>query len=138
MRGGVAPSEPIRVPPRALVTRRSSDVLALDDREAAAAVRLIRERACDPEGLTIDDVAASVALSRSVIQRRFKSATGRTLHEEMLRVRLARAQELLSDTDLPIVTIAERLGFKHQEYMGVVFRKKLGVTPAQYRRSRKR
>jgi LacI family transcriptional regulator len=73
-----------------------------------------------------------------VLQRRFKAATGRTLHEEMLRVRIGRAKELLAETDLPIVTIAERLGFKHQEYMGAVFRKKLGVTPAQYRRSHKR
>jgi len=56
----------------------------------------------------------------------------------MLRVRLGRARELLSETDLPIATIAERLGFKHQEYMGDVFRKRLGTTPAQYRKSNKR
>jgi LacI family transcriptional regulator len=138
MRGGDPPAEPQRVPPRGVVTRRSSDVLALDDREAAAAVRLIREHACDPEGLTIDEVAAEVAVSRSVLQRRFKAATGRTLHEEMLRVRVGRAKELLSETDLPIATIAERLGFKHQEYMGAVFRKRLGVTPAHYRKAHKR
>ena len=138
MHGGDASPEPTRVPPRGVVTRRSSDVLALDDREAAAAIRMIREHACDPAGLTVDEVAAGVAVSRSVLERRFKVATGRTLHEEMLRVRLARAKELLSETDLPLVAIAERLGFKHQEYMGAVFRKKLGITPAQYRRSHKR
>jgi LacI family transcriptional regulator len=138
MRGEDAPTEPIRVPPRAVVTRRSSDVLALEDREIAAAVRLIREHACNPDGLTIDEIAARVAMSRSVLQRRFKAATGRTLHDEILRVRLGRAKELLSETDLPIATIAERLGFKHQEYMGDVFRKRLGVTPAHYRKSRKR
>jgi LacI family transcriptional regulator len=138
MRGGKRPDGPIFVPPRGVVTRRSSDVLALDDREAAAAVRVIREHACDPAGLTIDDVAAQVSVSRSVLQRRFKAATGRTLHDEMLRVRLARAKELLTETDLPIATIAERVGFKHQEYMGAVFRQKLSTTPAQYRRSHKR
>jgi LacI family transcriptional regulator len=138
MRGEDAPTEPIRVPPRAVVTRRSSDVLALEDREIAAAVRLIREHACNPDGLTIDEIAAQVAMSRSVLQRRFKAATGRTLHDEILRVRLSRARELLSETDLPIATIAERLGFKHQEYMGDVFRKRLGVTPAHYRKSRQR
>jgi LacI family transcriptional regulator len=138
MHGGRAPAGPIFVPPRGVVTRRSSDVLALDDREAAAAVRVIRERACDPAGLTIDDIAAEVSVSRSVLQRRFKAATGRTLHDEMLRVRLARAKELLSETDLPIATIAERVGFKHQEYMGAVFRRKLDIAPAQYRRSQKR
>jgi LacI family transcriptional regulator len=138
MKGGKPPAGPIYVPPRGVVARRSSDVLALDDREAAMAVRLIREHACDPAGLTIDDVAAQVSVSRSVLQRRFKAATGRTLHDEMLRVRLARAKELLSETDLAIATIAERLGFKHQEYMGAVFRQKLGTTPAQYRKSQRR
>jgi LacI family transcriptional regulator len=138
MRGEDAPAEPIRVPPRGVVTRRSSDVLALDDREAAAAVRFIREHACDPDGLTIDDIADQLAMSRSVLQRRFKAATGRTLHDEILRVRLGRAKELLAATDLPIATVAERLGFKHQEYMGDVFRKRLGVTPAQYRKAHHR
>jgi LacI family transcriptional regulator len=138
MRGEDAPAEPIRVPPRGVVTRRSSDVLALDDREAAAAVRFIREHACDADGLTIDEVADQLAMSRSVLQRRFKTATGRTLHDEILRVRLGRAKELLAATDLPIATVAERLGFKHQEYMGDVFRKRLGVTPAQYRKAHHR
>lgn len=138
MRGEDAPAEPSRVPPRAVVTRRSTDVLALEDRDVAAAVRLIREHACNPDGLTIDEIAAQVAMSRSVLQRRFKAATGRTLHDEILRVRLGRAKELLSETDLSIATIAERLGFRHQEYMGDVFRKRLGVTPAHYRKSRAR
>jgi len=138
MRGGDAPAEPIRVPPRGVVTRRSTDVLALEDREIAAAVRLIREHACNPDGLTIDEIANQVAMSRSVLQRRFKAAIGRTLHDEILRVRLGRAKELLSETELPLATIAERLGFKHQEYMGDVFRKRLGSTPAQYRKAHKR
>jgi AraC-like DNA-binding protein len=49
-------------------------------------------------------------------------------------VQLAKAQELLKDTDLPIRTIAERAGFKHQEYMGAVFRARLNVTPRQFRK----
>ena len=46
---------------------------------------------------------------------------------------LAKAQELLKETDLPIRTVAERAGFKHQEYMGAVFRARLNVTPRQFR-----
>jgi LacI family transcriptional regulator len=134
IKGQPAPVMPIYVPPRGVVIRRSSDVTALEDREAAAAIRVIRERACDAAGLTIDDVAAEVAVSRSVLQRRFKRAVGRTLHEEMLRVRLARARELLAETDLPIATVAEKSGFHHQEYLGVVFRQRVGTTPAKFRR----
>lgn len=138
MSGGSPPRGPVYVPPRALVTRRSSDVQAVEDPDVAAAVRIIRDRACSPGGLSIDEVAAEVAVSRSVLQRRFKRATGRTLHDEMLRVRLARARELITETDLPIAVVAERAGFRHQEYLGVVFRQKLGTTPARFRQAHRR
>lgn len=123
------------VPPRGVVTRRSTDVLAVDDRAVAAAVRVIREHACDPGGLTIDDVAARVSVSRSVLQRRFRDAVGRTMHDEILHARLARARSLLSSTDLPIAAVARQAGFRHQQYLGAVFRREVGATPAQYRRT---
>ena len=131
MRGEKPPDAPIYVPPRAVVTRPSTDVLAIEDRDIAAAVRFIRQHAC--EGPTIDDVARHVSMSRSSLQRRFKRIVGRTLHEEMLRMRLARARELLSETELPLALIAEKAGFGHQEYMGAVFRQHFGQTPWQYR-----
>jgi LacI family transcriptional regulator len=135
MSGHAAPPAPIFVPPSGVVTRGSTDVLAVDDREVAAAVRIIRDHACDPRGLTIDDVATRVSVSRSALQSRFRRATGRTVHDEILRTRLARAQSLLSGTDLPLAAVAERAGFRHREYLGAVFRKKIGSTPAQYRRA---
>jgi LacI family transcriptional regulator len=136
IRGGKAPTEPIYVPPRGVVIRPSTDVLAIEDRDMAAAVRFIRQHACS--GPTIDDVAAHISMSRSALQRRFKETVGRTLHEEMLRMRLARARELLSESDLPIAIIAEKSGFRHQEYMGAVFRQHLDQTPAQYRAGHRR
>ncbi len=74
-------------------------------------------------------------MSRSVLQRRFRSLLGQSVHDEILHCRLHRAIKLLSGTDLPIDQIAEEAGFKHQQYMGEVFRKKLGETPAQLRNS---
>jgi LacI family transcriptional regulator len=138
MKGEPPPVNPTFIPPRGVVIRRSSDVTALEDRDVAAAIRVIREHACDAAGLTIDDVAGEVSMSRSVLQRRFKQAVGRTLHEEMLRVRLARAKELLAETDLPIAVVAEKAGFKHQEYLGAVFRQRLDTTPARFRQTHRR
>jgi LacI family transcriptional regulator len=132
MRGTPPPTAPIYVPPKGVVTRQSTDVLAIDDRDIASAVRFIREHAC--EGPTIDNVADHVSISRSSLQRKFKRIVGRTLHEEMLRMRLSRARELLSESKLPIALIAEKAGFGHQEYMGAVFRQHFGRTPWQYRR----
>ena len=77
-----------------------------------------------------------VPLSRSVLQRRFRALLGRSVHDEIVRLRLTRARELLQETDLPLAEIAERAGFRHQEYMGAVFRRRLHVTPGSLRRSR--
>lgn len=124
------------VPPLGVITRQSTDVLALSDRHVATAMYLIRQQACN--GLSVDEVCREVAMSRSTLQRRFRAAIGSTVHEEIIRVRLRRAQELLAETNIPIATIAERAGFKHQEYLGVVFKAHVGRTPADFRRRAQR
>jgi LacI family transcriptional regulator len=133
MVGKAAPQHPIRVGPLRVQARRSTDILAIGEGAVAAAIRLIREQAC--KGLTASDVARQVPMSRSVLQRRFRQILGRSLHDEIIRTRLAEAQFLLRETDLPIATIAERVGFKHQEYMGAVFKARLGTTPLALRRA---
>ena len=130
--GEVEAGVAIYVPPAGLAARQSSDVMVLADREVADAIGFIREHAC--LGLGVDDVCRELALSRSTLQRRFRRLLGRTIHDEIVRVRLKRAQELLAQTDMPIAMIALRCGFGHQEYLGVVFRTRIGQTPASYRR----
>jgi LacI family transcriptional regulator len=131
MTGQRPPSTPQLIQPQGVITRKSSDVLATADRHVAAALRLIRDQACN--GLTAATVVAKLPVSRSVLQRRFRRETGRSIQEEIILTRLQRARELLADTDLPLVDVAERSGFKHQEYLGAVFKARSGKTPAQYR-----
>jgi LacI family transcriptional regulator len=50
-------------------------------------------------------------------------------------VQLKRARELLAATDLPLERIASLCGFKHPEYMHVVFRREIKLTPGEYRRT---
>lgn len=133
MDGQAPPREPIYIAPARLIPRLSTDVLAVEDREVAHVVRFIREHAC--EGITVEDVVHHAPFSRSVLQRRFRAALGRTVHEEIIRVRVDRAKELLTETRLPLAVIALRAGFKHQEYMGAVFKSRLDKTPAQIRRA---
>ncbi len=93
---------------------------------------MIREHACT--GLQVREVAEHVPVSRSVLQRKFQAVLGRSVHEEIVRVQLQKAQELLRETDLPLRVIAEKAGFKHQEYMGAVFKSHIGATPRKYRK----
>ncbi len=129
--GKKPPLEPISVEPEGVVTRRSTDVLAIEDRHVADVVRFIREHAC--EGIDVSDLLKAAPLSRSALERRFARALGRSPKEEILRVRLNRARQLLAETDFPLWTIAEKIGLEHTEYLNVIFKKKTGQTPGQFR-----
>jgi len=131
MAGSPPPDQPLVVGPLGIVTRRSTDVLAVDDRHVATAVRFIRERAC--EGMDVSDVLRAVPLSRSMLERRFAQVLNRSPKEEIMRVRLNRAKQLLTETDFPLPLVAEKIGLEHPEYLNVIFKKKVGMTPARFR-----
>lgn len=132
MAGHPAPEAPVYVPPLGIMTRLSTDVLAVNDQHVVQALRFIREHACD--GVTIDDVLERSRVSRSTLQRRFRKLLGRSVHEEILRVRVRRVCELLARTDLPIETVSDKAGFVHRQYLGEVFKAKTGMTLAEFRR----
>lgn len=123
--------EPVFVPPLGVVTRRSTDVLAVEDRDVAAAVRFIRENA--GKGIKVEDVLAEVPLSRSVLERRFVKLIGRTPKAEIVRVQVERVKQLLAETDYPLSRVATMTGFEHPEYLSVLFKNNTGQTPGQYR-----
>lgn len=133
MRGRTPSQRPRYIPPDQIRQRMSTDVTATSDRLVAEAVRYIRQHAC--AGITVDDVVTQLPVCRSILQRRFRAALHRTVHQQILSVRLGRARELLATTDLPLAVIAERAGFRHQQYMGQMFRQRLNTTPARYRRA---
>lgn len=119
------------VKPLDIVTRQSSDVVAIDDETLAAAVRFIRENACN--GVTVDDVVEHVAVSRSTLERGLRCVLGRSPNAEICRVRLNRVRQLLIETDLPLATVAARCGFRHLSYLCESFREAFGLSPGAYR-----
>ena len=131
LEGGKPAKKPTYIDPIGVVTRVSTDVLAIEDRQIAAAVRFIRDHAS--EGIDVDAVVDAVPLSRSSLERRFRAALGRSPHDEILRARLNRVKDLLVRTDYPLTAIAQMTGFEHPEYMSVLFKRKEGITPGQYR-----
>ncbi len=120
------------IKPLGIVTRQSTDVLAISDPDVATAARYIRERAC--QGINVNDVVRHVPLTRRVLEHRFQELLGRTPHAEIARYRLNRVKQLLTETDLPLAKVAERSGFRHVEYLTVAFKKQTGMPPSKYRK----
>ncbi|MBN2292497.1 MAG: DNA-binding transcriptional regulator [Pirellulales bacterium] len=132
MSGRPAPKKPKLFPPREIITRQSTDIIATEDESVARAVAFIRENAC--KSIRVDDILRSVKLSRASLEPRFKMTVGRTIHQEIQRVQVDMAKKLLTTTDLPLKQIAVRTGFKYAQYMSRVFSKANGCPPARYRK----
>ncbi len=120
-----------RVEPLEVVTRQSTDVLAVDDPDVATALRHIRQNAV--KGLSVKQLLEEVPVNRRTLERRFVSVLGHTPLEEIRRVRMERAKALLQ-TDLPIYEVASQSGFTTPEYMATSFLEVVGMTPTAYRR----
>jgi LacI family transcriptional regulator len=119
------------IPPMGVVARRSTDVMAIHDSLIANTVRFIRENAC--RGISVEQILSEFKISKSTLYRRFEAVMGRSPHDEILRVQLERARNLLSQTDFPIERIAEMSGFQNTEYLYVAFKREVGMTPREYR-----
>jgi LacI family transcriptional regulator len=95
--------------PTGIITRQSTDFLAIDDPIVGRAMDFIKEHAV--EAIKVPNVVAEVAVSRSGLDAHFMKATGCTIHDAIRRVQLNKARRLISDTDLPVKQIATSVGF---------------------------
>lgn len=132
MAGERPPAEPVVVPPAGVVTRRSSDILAIADADMAAALRFIHERFGAPIG--VDDVVRATTASRRVLERRFAQHLDTTIHKQIAAVRIARGKQLLIHTDLSAGEVADRCGFNYVQQFNTLFKRETDLTPTLYRR----
>jgi LacI family transcriptional regulator len=132
MSGGRLEGDNVRIDPLGVVTRHSTDVLAIEDKNVAAALSYIREHAC--AGIVVEQVLKFAAASRSQLEKKFRRHLGRSPQAEIRRVQVARIRQLLIETDFPLKKIAELTGFEHVEYMCVLFKRLTGMTPGSCRK----
>jgi len=112
-----------------------------DPREArgglsSRALRRVRERIENglANGVTLNDLAREVGLSRAHFARAFKTSTGVPPHQFVTSRRIERAKELLRHSDQPLADIALTVGFSSQAHFTDQFRRITGITPLRLRR----
>ena len=131
MRGRVRKPQRIVVEALGVVTRRSTEIVAVEDADIATALRFIhREQGHD---ISVESVVREVAVSRRNLEKRFRNTIGRTILEEIQLVRLERAKRLLIETTYPVSKVADMAGFGSAGYFIQFFQKRVGKTPRKYR-----
>jgi len=106
------------------------------DREFLEKVaRIVEERISD-HTLTVEDLAASVHMSRSQLHRKLRALLGRTPGALIRGMRLQRAADLVTAGDLQLGQVAYAVGFSDQAHFTRSFKKHFGCTPSAYRQAR--
>jgi LacI family transcriptional regulator len=131
MRTRKIPESPVLVTPLRVCPRRSTDSLSVADPELAAVVKTIWERAS--EEFEIDELAEAAAISRRKLELRFREVLGCSIADEIRRIRLEKARQLIVTTSLSVYSVAVATGFSSGPYLTHIFRKHFGVTPSELR-----
>lgn len=121
------------VDPVEVITRKSTDILALEDKELIAAVRFIRTHFEQP--ILVTDVVAATALSRRELEYRFKQTFKRTIKAQVEQLRIDAIKKKLLSSSQPICRIANTLAFIDSEHFSRYFKHHTGLTPSAFRQT---
>lgn len=132
IQGGRRPRQPIEVPATELIVRESTGGVGHRMSDTTRAMELIRRRAAS--GIGIEDILETLSISRRTLNVNFKQLFGRSPGEEIQRLRLAYATDLVVHTMFSVDRIAARLGFAEPTSFTKFFRKHTGASPTAYRR----
>jgi len=135
MDGKSAPSEPILFSAEAVVARRSTDSFAVEDAEFAGVLRYLRENAC--KGIRMVDITKATGMERRTLERRMKATLGRSPKEELMRIQIEEAKQLLSKSEMSIKNVSQSTGFASSRYFSRVFQARVGKTPGEFRQHAK-
>ena len=131
-----APVEDIVLKPVKIVGRMSTAAFVTQDIQIQKAVKFIHQNYM--KKISVNDVIEEVALSRRLLERRFKSVTGQTLYQYITDLKIKRFAELLLDTDEQLIGIAISLGETDTKSISRRFKQLYGCSPGQWREKNKK
>jgi len=136
MRGEKMDGQIISHDPTHVVTRQSTDVIAVEDQGVAKALVYIRQHYREPIG--VEEVANEVNLSRRHLYKKFMETLGHSVHEELRKWRIEQICRLLAESDQSIHQITSSFAFTGIDHISRYFRKEKGMSPQEYRRQFRR
>ena len=136
MRGAKMPAKPVRIAPARVITRKSSDILAVNHQGVARGLHFIAEHYADAIG--VDDVARAADMSGRGLHQAFCEHAGGTPGDKIRTVRLDLARRLLAETEEKIESIAQQSGYPNTNTFFIAFRKAEKTTPAEFRKVARR
>jgi AraC family transcriptional regulator len=83
--------------------------------------------------IDLKDLAGCAGQSLSHFSFQFRASTNQSPHQYMLRLRVERSKELLTDSRLSVLDVGLEVGFRNQQHFATVFRNSVGVPPSVYR-----
>ena len=122
----------LRVKPKGLTVRSSSEIYPLDPPWLSDALVFIR---CNvTQRVTASDVFAHLGRSHTLVDAAFRSVIGRTVQQEIARSRLEEARRLVGSSSLPLAEIAARCGFASSQYFSRSYAAAFGAPPSRHAR----
>ena len=129
-----APVRDIVLKPVKIVGRMSTAAYATDDAQIIKAIYYIYKNY--HRDISVKDVMNETALSRRLLERRFKNVTGQTIYQFISDLRIRHFAEMLRETDDLIVNIALSLGESDTKSISRRFKQIYGCTPTEWRKQK--
>ena len=131
-----APAKDVVLQPMKIVNRMSTAAFATQDQQILRAILFIHRNV--RKKISVADVTAEAALSRRLLERRFKDVTGKTLYEYITELKLKDFADQLVETDEQVMTIALSMGENDTKSISRRFKQLYGCTPLQWRESQRK
>ena len=135
LRGERLSSQTVLTPPKELIVRQSTDAFAVKDARVGRALRFMADNSHLP--LSIGDVAKAAGVARQNLDKPFLREVGRTINDELIRLRIEQLKRLLVTVEDSQKSIFCMAGFGSESQAYRSFKRLTGETPAEYRKRRK-
>lgn len=128
--GEPLPKTMLEIPPRGVVVRQSTDVLAIAHPQVLRAMQFIQRNLT--KQFSVGDVVRATAMSQRGLYKAFSDHLGRSIHETILHERLKLAKDRLLSGNDTIDSIALQAGFSDARHLHRIFRQATGMTPREW------